>query len=64
MVRTIEDIPAGEATDILAKQGILPDKKVTVLVDETPVEIAERIRSEAARRGMTDEVFDDLMRAR
>lgn len=61
MTTTFENIPAGDVSKILAKQGIASDRRVTVLVEEGLTDIAERIRKKAQARGMTDEIFDRLM---
>ena len=63
MTRAIENIAAGDASKILAQLGIAPDKPVTVLVDESLAEIARRAREEAKRRGMTDDIFKELVQS-
>ncbi|MGH8510460.1 MAG: hypothetical protein ACREUD_03905 [Gammaproteobacteria bacterium] len=62
MTRAIENIAAGDASKTLAQLGIAPDKRVTILVDESLADIARRTREEAKRRGMTDEIVKQLMR--
>lgn len=61
MTTTFENIPAGEVSNILAQRGIASDCRVTVLLDESLADIAERIRKKAQGRGITDEIFDRLM---
>ena len=61
MTTTIENVPAGEVSRRLASKGIDPDKRVTVLIDETLEDIAKRARREAKRRGLTQEKYEELM---
>ncbi len=58
---TLENIPAGEVSKILAQQGYDPEVRVTVLIEEDLSEIARRMREKAKARGMTKELFDQLM---
>ena len=57
------DIPAAEVSKRLAQKGIDPEKPVTVLIDETLEDLAERMRTKAADRGMTPELFRELINA-
>ncbi len=61
MTTTFENIPASDVSKILAQQGIAANQRVTVLVEESLTDIAERIRKKAEARGMTNEIFDRLM---
>ena len=63
MSRTIEDIAARDVSRILEEQGIAPEQKVTVVVDESLSDIAKRTRTKATARGMTEQIFEELMKA-
>ncbi len=62
MDRLIENIAASEVSRILAERHIPADKPVTVLIDETMADIARRTRLNARAKGITEEIFADLMR--
>jgi len=64
MTRILENIKALEASRILAEQGVGPNQNVTVIVEESLADIARRTREQARRRGMTDEIFQQLMQSR
>lgn len=61
MTRTLENIPAESVSELLAKEGIDPKQKVTVIVEEGLADIARRTRKEAERRGMTAALFEEIM---
>ena len=61
MTTTLKDIPAEEVSTLLADKGIDPRKPVTVLVDESLSDIAERINKEAKARGLTPELYKEIM---
>lgn len=63
MTTTLENVPAGEVSERLASKGIAPNKRVTVLIDESLEDVAERARREAARRGLTPEAYDEIMKS-
>ena len=44
-------------------KGIAPNKRVTVLIDESLEDVAERARREAARRRLTPEGYDEIMKS-
>lgn len=60
---TLQNVPAAEVSERLAKKGIDPDKPVTVLIDESLEDVARRMRAKASARGMTPELFKKLIGA-
>jgi len=56
------DILAGRASEELARHGVPPDEKIVVVRKSDMLDLADRIRAEAARRGMTEELFEELMK--
>jgi hypothetical protein len=60
---------AGEAAAELARRGIDPTKRVTIMIDGEQGSappglsvIAARMRATAAARGLTTEIFDRLLK--
>ena len=47
----------------IKNEGVAPNKRATVLIDESLEDIAERARREAARRGLTPEAYDEIMKS-
>ena len=64
MTKTLENIPAEEVSRVLVQQGIAPGKPVTVIIEESLADIARRTRRKAKQRGMTEQIFQELMKAR
>jgi hypothetical protein len=62
MKTALVDITAGQASEELARRGVPPDEKVVVVRKSDMLDLADRIRAEAMRRGMTEELFKDLMK--
>ncbi|NBC31990.1 MAG: hypothetical protein GVY13_04875 [Alphaproteobacteria bacterium] len=60
------DVTVGEATKELRRLDLPDDRRVRIVLEpdnmESLSEIARRCREEAKRAGMTEEVFEDLMR--
>ena len=63
MATTRENIPLGEVSERLAREGIDPNTRVTVLIDESMADVITRIRRQARQRGMTQEAYDEIMRS-
>lgn len=63
MATTRENIPLGEVSERLAREGIDPNTRVTVLIDESMADVITRIRREAQQRGMTQEEYEEIMRS-
>jgi hypothetical protein len=69
--RTIETT-AGEVAAELARRGVKPDERIVVSFEATAAasarpklaEIAARMRQTAVARGLTTEVFDDILAQR
>ncbi len=64
MTTTLENIAAEDVSRVLVQRGISPDKRVTVIIDESLVDIARRTREKARQRGMTEQIFQELMKDR
>jgi hypothetical protein len=62
MKTALVDIPAGQASEELARRGVPPDEKIVVVRKSNMLDLADRIREEAARRGMTEALFEELMK--
>jgi hypothetical protein len=62
MSTTLENIPASQVSEILAKQGVRPDKTVTVIVDENLSDVARRVREQAKKRGMSADILEDILK--
>jgi len=63
---TVIETTAGEAASELARRGVRPEQRVTIMLDERWVRprlavIAARMRATAAAKGLTTEVFDSLI---
>ena len=58
----LKGIPAGKVAEELAKRGISPETRVDVVATEDFREIAARMREYARQQGMTDELFEELMK--
>lgn len=55
-------MPAGRATEELARLGIPSDEEVVVLRKRDMLDLMEEIRQEALRRGMTEETLADILK--
>lgn len=62
MTFVLKNIPVGKITEELNKRGLSSQATVTVMVDEDFRTVAAEIRALAQQRGMTDELFDELMK--
>jgi hypothetical protein len=58
----LKDIPAGKVAEELAKLGVSPDTRVDVVPSQDIREIAARMREYARQQGMTNELFEELMK--
>lgn len=58
----LKDIPAGKVAEELAKRGVAPETRVDVVATEDIREIAARMREYARQQGMTNELFEELMK--
>jgi len=59
---TLDKVPAGKASEELARRGVAPETPVTIIVAEDVPGIAARMREYARQQGMTAELFDELMK--
>ncbi len=60
MTIAMRDLPAAKVSEELARQGIPAEEKVAVVTKADLADLADRIRAEAIRRGMTEALFADL----
>jgi hypothetical protein len=58
----LRNVPAGKATEVLAEKGVAADTPVTIYVGEDFATIAARMREYARQQGMTNELFEELMK--
>jgi len=62
MTNTLENVPAADVSEMLLKQGVYPDKPVTIIVDESLPELAARSRAYAEKRGLTATKLQELLK--
>lgn len=64
MSKVLENVAAAEVSKKLAEAGVAPDEPVSVYVgrEESLADVADLIRKEAQARGMTNEIFEELMK--
>jgi hypothetical protein len=55
-------MPAGRATEELARLGIPSDEEIVVLRKQDMLDLMEEIRQEAIRRGVTEEILADILK--
>ena len=58
----MRNVAAADVSNELARRGVAPDERVVVLRKEDMLALAEEIRQEALRRGMTQEMLDEILR--
>ena len=58
----LKNIPAEKVSAELTKRGVSPKAPVTVWVEEDFRTVAAQMRELARQRGMTNELFDELMK--
>lgn len=63
MKMTLADIPAGQASEELARRGVPPEERIVIVRKSDMLDLADRIRAKAAQRGMTEALFEELMKA-
>ena len=55
-------VPAGRASEELARLGVPSDEEVVILRKQDMLDLMEEVRQEAVRRGMTDRVFEEVLK--
>lgn len=67
MVKTLEGMTLDTVLEALREQGIRPGERFSITVNQSTAtrpsltEIAEKMRTTAASRGLTTEIFDKLV---
>jgi len=55
-------MPAGRASEELARLGVPSDEEVVILRKQDMLDLMEEIRQEAIRRGMTEEILAEILK--
>jgi hypothetical protein len=61
MRAALKNVPASKASEELARLGADPEEPVVVLRRSDMLALAEDIRQEAKRRGMSKDVLEDIL---